>query len=174
MGAIVFIGAIAGYIVDRNHGPIAWMWDLNSPLGHSRSFGGPLWIDGFQIKGTNVSDDPVSSIKAFVRSDITTKIYPLKFSDPKAGLIPAENVSIPPRASFTLHYVIPSTDPKYSQGIIVDQFRIDFQRFTFIFDHDGQKFIKHFSSKEVDGFIEDADRATRDALKPSNPGIVKN
>lgn len=149
--------------------PIKWVWDENSPLATIRGYGEPLLIIGFQIKGTNISKDPLTSIKAFIRSDITADTYELKISDSESSqLISTNNVIIPPDVNFTLIHVFQHHD----RGIIADRFRIDFRQFTLIFEHDGKKIIKHFSSKDVDDFIDRADRATRDALKPPSDQII--
>lgn len=165
LSALVFTGALTSYLVDRSRGPIEWTFDENSPLGHSRSSGGPLWIDDFQIKGRNRWKEPISSIQTFVRSDINNRTLQLQFSGLGSGLVPAENVIIPPETPFILIAIIPSTDQKKSQGIIVDEFRSEFGRFTLVFNYDGKKFVKHFSESEVERFISRADRVTREALK---------
>lgn len=179
VGAAVFGGVAYKTIDDKyttseeQQGPIQWTFDLNSPLGHSRRYSEPLWIDAFQIKGTNASNNPISPTKALVRSDITNATLPLQFST-RGKLVPVVEVTIPPQANFILISVIPSTDPSHTRGIVVDKFREEFKRFTLIFEHDGKQIVRHFSETEIEGFITSADRATRKALaKPTTDVVLK-
>jgi len=158
IGALVFVSAAIGYYADVRRGPLVWTFGAShSPLGTSRSSGGPLWIDAFQIKGRNRSDDPISPKSAVVRSDTTNRTLVLKFSDPAHGLVPVNEATIIPGGAFTLIGVIPPTDHAKSQGIVSDAFREEFERFTFIFEYDDQKFTRRFSAAEVEGFLATAD-----------------
>jgi hypothetical protein len=169
--ALVFVGALVGYFVDQARGPI--LWEYNSgrpPLGVGRRSGGPLWIDAFQFTGHNRSDDPIDIVDAYVRSDTTTRTIPLTWALGGSPLPMSEGAAVS-GGKFTLVGVLPSTDPAYTQGIIVDQFRKEFESFTFFATYAGQQFKRRFSKSEVEQFLEKADRETREAVNRLPAGM---
>ena len=167
IAGLVLVVALVAYFIDRSRGPIVWDFDAGKPpLGVSRSADGPLWIDAFQITGRNRSDDPIVFTNGIVRSDKSNRTLPLMFAS-KGGLIPLSEASVIPYGEFVLIAIIPSTNPSYSQGIVVDAFRMEFERFTFIYDIGIDKRARHFSEAEVSEFLGKADRETREALSRS-------
>jgi hypothetical protein len=171
IGGLIFISGIAGFIYDRSLGPITWDFDAAMPpFGVSRGRGEPLWIDAFQITGHNRSDDPINVQSAFVRSDVTNRTLPLTFAV-RGEQVPLNEASITPQGSFILVAIIPSTDARKTQGIMVDEFRSEFERFTFVFEYNGQKLVKHFKENDGEAFINKADRETREALSQKSWGL---
>lgn len=106
---VFLAGGPTGHTVAKNAaptqevgGPITWEFGSNNcPIGTSRSAGDPLWVDAFQIKGQNTSDDPVHARKAEIRSDISGRKLPLQFSH-DGKLLDANTITIPPEGKFTL------------------------------------------------------------------------
>jgi len=171
IAALVAFASVVGYYIDASRGPILWDFDSgNAPLGVSRRFGGPLWIDAIQITGRNRSADPISLENAFVRSDLTNRKLQLKYVI-DGDQVSLDHASIIPQGTFILVSVLPSTDENYSQGVVVDEFRAEFERFTFVVEYGGQKVVRRFSSSEVDEFLAQADRETRENLNRPLPGI---
>lgn len=189
LGLGFFIAASAGwyfgfpYLIKSNdpsstthiQGPIQWKFDVNSPIAHSRRYGEPLWILGFFIKGKNISDDPLSSVTAYIRSDVTNERVDLDFVH-RGSPVPTKNFTVPPHGDFQLTKFLPSSDQRYTNGMVLDSFRVAFRRFTLVFECNGTQYVKHFSEQEVFHFLSVADRATREALdKSGHPvGIVPN
>jgi hypothetical protein len=168
---------VTNLATEERSGPIRWTFGRDgSPLGVSRSSGGPLWIDAFQIKGVNLGDDPIVPKGAIVRSDITARVLPLKFSMSDGELVEPEAVTIVPDGAFTLIGRIPPTDPAKDLGIIVDQFRQEFGQFTFVFEYNvGTTYTRRFRWTEVESLLSKADHDTRQSLEHANQfaGVVR-
>jgi hypothetical protein len=173
---VTFVGCAAWYFWPTNSGlvtgPIEWTFhDGASPVAFSAAVGEPLWADAFQFSGQNKTDEPISIVKAFVRSDITLRELALQFTGgPGGSLLPAEGSEIISHGRFHLVAFIPPNDPKRTEGILAEKFRVDFHRFTFILQYDGDKFIKqHYSADEVDKLISIGEAVNREALKDALP-----
>jgi hypothetical protein len=69
------------YFLDRANGPVIWTFgDGPHPIFGMRGGGSERpFISTLQITGNNRSDEPVSNIDGFLRSNITNKKLPLFF-----------------------------------------------------------------------------------------------
>jgi hypothetical protein len=108
----------------------------------------------------NRSDEPITNIKTFVKSNVTGDIVSLFFAD--AQPVAPERVVIPPGAYFDLFAVLATQGPL----ITFDTFKKDYSSFTFSFEHDGQRpFEKTFSEPEVDRIISEGYKFHQDLAK---------
>jgi hypothetical protein len=95
---VLALGVWGWFFYDRSRGPIIWTWDVNLPISIGRS-GDFIGVYAFQMKGFNRSDEPITNINTFVRSNITGDVQPLTFTI-KGQQIQPDKVTVPPEVSF--------------------------------------------------------------------------
>jgi hypothetical protein len=154
------LSAWGWYLYDRSQGPVVWTWNEHCPITIGRT-DDVYGVYSFGFSGLNRSDEPISKIKTFIKSNITGETMPLGFA---AGqLVPAEKVIIPPGVQFFLHAVLPGGNN--SAGIPFEHFRTDYGRFTFSFEYEGGSFVRTFNEAEVDRIIESGYRIQQEVAK---------
>jgi hypothetical protein len=164
---VLALGTWGWFFYDRSRGPIMWTWDVNLPISLGRS-GDFIGVYAFQMKGLNRSDEPITDIKTFVRSNVTGDVMPLKFTI-KGQQVDSDKVTVPPEVSFYLLAVI----PKEGNGISFDEFKNRFGSFTFTFDYNGGSFIRKFSSGDVEKILANGEayhRAEHKRVQQMMPG----
>jgi hypothetical protein len=163
---ICSVGALVGYWLDWRRGPIEWNFEW--PISISQAGSG--WImGGFQIEGTNASDDPVPIKDAYVRSNITAQIIPLVIGVP-GGDLPASQAVIKPRATFRLF----GRFPPGGGTVPLDRFMQECGRFSFVFEYeDNRTFKKDFSENDVDAMVSKLEKSSRANKLDEGPGVVR-
>jgi hypothetical protein len=158
-GILIFLAGLAWFIHNRSRGPIEWTWNQNSPISFWRSGSEPLMVYCFNIQGRNRSDDPITHVKASIRSDITGKTFQLMFVE-NGTPVSTDGMLIPPGQQFTLHSLIPSPDPRYNSGMYADAFKVEYGKLKFVFRYDeGGEITKSFSEDDIKSFISMAEHA---------------
>lgn len=142
------------YFANHNRGPIAWEFDGVSPVAYSRLNNNPLWADGFNIRGTNRSNEPLTIVAAFIQIDNTKQKFPLNIelaSPFSRGPVSSERVIIPPGVKFILTKSLPQREPTRGPGFYASVFIAEFVPFTFVFQSDGsnEEFVKQFDKDEI-------------------------
>jgi hypothetical protein len=123
---------------------------------------------GFQAHGKNNSNDPISQISGYIRSDKTNAQRPIYlqaqdqeenkalacFPHPWIPTLPDQTFGIPPLADFE----IGTYDKPYAEvgkdGIPLSQFLSTFSPFTVVLEYDGTKLERRFSQAEINKQIE--------------------
>jgi len=101
LSGIVCLGSLLGYVLNKAEGPIKWDISNNySPLGASMRMGEALWIEGFQLKGMNRTDNPIEPIEAYIRSDTNMRIISLGGLS-RGLIIPLEKSILTPDFEFS-------------------------------------------------------------------------
>lgn len=140
--------AICMYFYDRARGPIVWRWDESSPMSIGRS-GEKFGVWNLQIEGLNRSDAPISTMRAYIRSNKTGQIVELLFVTSE-GPKPPSRIIIPAHEKFLLQGII-SKDGLLS----VEEFTKEFGSFLFYFEYDGERrYRRNFSESDVQSILD--------------------
>ncbi len=129
-------------------------WKFEEPHSiflHSRRPGDALWIDGIQIFAKNLSDRPLSNLRAVVRSHQAGREMKMSLvvNDRQVGTSEAQ--SVPPRSEFSLLYIIPSMLDDRVSGIPAAQFLRAFGDLYFMFGYDSnQMFARLVSVPQIE------------------------
>jgi hypothetical protein len=120
----------------------------------SQRSGEEPWIIGFQARGHNDTDGPITKIDGLIRSDINNAEFPVNFVIGGQRVRPDETNGIPRDADFDIASdPFPSVDAKNSAGMPRERFLSEFVKFTFEFNYDGRKYVRHFSREESEQHI---------------------
>lgn len=133
---------------------IEWSFEVYGPE-HGPQFlslspsGYEFRVASLDVIGRNMTDGPLAQLGGLVRSDITSAEYPLLILG-DGNYIPIEEVAAVPRhAAFkVLTPQFPSGDQSLT-GMAGLKFMYEFAPFTFVFDYNGKRFVRHFSREEV-------------------------
>lgn len=120
-------------------GPIEWFFNGEPTIfGWNDANDGTFLVGTFNIRGRNVSDEPIGNVKSYVRPQVTTEDITLRFYHPREyDLLDTKNYMIQPDAEFQLSYKIPPYDTdKTPQGVPVDRFLSEYGGIRFVFVHD--------------------------------------
>jgi hypothetical protein len=173
IGAVTLLGGLVGAWWDYRRGPVIFTWNLSSPINIGGS-GNVYYIGSFSIGGENRWDEPITKIKASIRSNIDGRV-PLFFV--KNQLIDPAKVVVPPHQKF---FLAANAKPDGAGTMSFDEFYRDFGSFTFVFQHDDAEPIKvYFSESNVRKIVEDATANVKNAMEsvmknmqPAGSGII--
>jgi hypothetical protein len=169
-------------------GRIAWNIEeaargLSYFLGFNRQNQEEVRITGFAAHGRNTSNDPITELKGFIRSDVTNEELPLYVvaedpnaaHDPFAHTIPtlvAETYGIPGSAEFNITTFNKAVFEGGIDGIPISKFMRDFSSFTLVLEYDGNIYKRQFTQQEIQGQLQLFERQT-DPSKNTAPRIVR-
>jgi hypothetical protein len=153
-GAIIMIGATAGYFWDQSRGPILWDWNFRWINYGYLAARNRIEISRFEIVGENRWDDPIIILSAFVRSDITNEninmnVHLWRSDGDNPGWSPTTTDIIPAKGRFLLYGKF-NPDPDRYDGILDNEFKERFGQFSFFFN---SKLVKRFYASDVDKLI---------------------
>jgi hypothetical protein len=169
-------------------GRIAWNFEeaakgLSYFLGLHRQNNEETRVSGFSAHGRNTSNDPITELKGYVRSDITNEEWPIYIgaedpsrpTDPFARSIPtltAETYGIPGSAEFNITTFGKSVFEGGVDGVPLSKFLRDFSSFTLVIEYDGIVYRRKFTQQEIKSQIELFERQT-DPSKMNGPRVVR-
>lgn len=135
-------------------GDITWSFDTDPGVHFLAMVGGQgqePWVDSFQAHGRNNLDEPISRVSGFVRSDVTNAQFPIRFVIGGQRVPPEDTSGIPRKAEFVIASdPFPSSDRRRRDtGLTASRFLVEFATFTFVFEYDGKKFVRHFTNEEI-------------------------
>jgi len=149
-------------------------WDFERPgwgrfgflsLARSARQDQTVWVKAFQAQGYNNTDGPILNISGTVRSDLNNKEIPVNFLIGSENVKPENTYGIPRGAAFFLQS--DRFSPDTTLGLNREEFLAQFGAFTFEFNFDSKKYVKHFSLSEskdlISKFVADLDRAVPQA-----------
>jgi hypothetical protein len=163
-------------VVAEPQGPIEWYFnDKPTIFGWNDANDGTFLVGTLNIRGRNISDEPIVNVEAYVRPQVTTKDITLRFYHPREhNLLDTENYMIQPDAEFQLSYKFPPYDTdKTPQGVPIDRFLSEYGgiRFVFVYD-DGVNITHDFPYEKIRAYLfEKLDEHTRRRSPP--PDIRK-
>ncbi|WP_152540034.1 hypothetical protein [Afipia sp. P52-10] len=149
-------------IKPEQDGPIQWTWDF---ILAARWVDPGIQIYGFQAIGQNTSNEFISGIGGFVRSDITGRQFPILVRD-RNELVPTADYGIPAKHQFHLGANFVDTG-----GFTPTRFLQDFGRLTFSFEYNGKTYKRHFTHDEIASEIRRAEDFLRPKVSPSQAGV---
>jgi hypothetical protein len=169
VATILATGAWGWVLFDRAKGPIIWTFgDGPHPIFGMRGGGAerPL-ISTFQLTGNNRSDEPISNIDGFLRSNITNKKLPLFFQINGKYVRTIDTNGVPPHADFMI--VVPFTDDQAKFETITipsDQFLSEYGNLTLsvTFEGRGSPYIRNFPRGELAGVIDEFEKSLRESI----------
>jgi hypothetical protein len=157
--SIVFV---ALFIWDRSRGPVLWTWNYNSPISFWKEADAPLKVASFNVVGENRSNDPLTGVSAFIRSDITGQKYPMKILSHGT---PGDATTISPHSNFTLVLDLSAVNPAWNGNTFAETLRSSLPRFSFIFEYNGgAPYNVQFIQSDIDGYIEEATKINQNPL----------
>jgi hypothetical protein len=141
LATILATGVWGWFLFDHANGPIIWMiGDGPHPIFGMRGGGSEHpFISKLQISGNNRSDEPVSNVDGFLRSNITNKKLPLFFQINGKYVRTIDTNGVPPHADFMI--VVPFTDDQAKFETITipsDQFLSEYGDLTLSVTFDGR------------------------------------
>ena len=143
-----------------------------------------IQVLGFQAHGKNNSDDPISQITGFMRSDLTNAQIPIYlhaqdpdesktlacFPHPWIPTLPEQTFGVPSLADFDIGTYDKPFAEYGKDGIPLTQFINTFVPFTVSLEYDGQEYQWRFSKNEINRQVEIFEKA----LNPlSNPHVIR-
>jgi len=159
----------------RSTDAIQWYFQGNNLIfGWNKASDGTLLVGTFNIRGKNLSGEPLTKIDAYLIPQISTTPLYLKFYDPRqADLIDTKDYFIEPDADFQLSYKLPSYDKEKSlQGTPVDVFLSRYGGIKFVFNHDDKTITHDFSYSEIKDVLL-RKQEQHDQSKKTIPGLKK-
>lgn len=110
----------------------------------------PIWVQSFQIIGTNTQDVPITKFGGTIRSDTTNQTIPLGAVLRPSGEVvrPEDTNGIPAKAEFVVMAALPMEEPP-KPGMSAVRFLTDFVPFTLEFTYDGKTLVRHFDGDAV-------------------------
>ena len=149
-------------------------WNFHEPnayfLGATGGVGDRTWIKSFQATARNTSGRSFRRISGYVRSDITNNTFPLSLNIERRLVPPEETHGIPLGATFSIGVPFPdefpNPQPPNQTGISAERFLVDFGRFTFVFEYDGEVYTRQFSAEEIEDQLTRFRRATHREVEP--------
>jgi len=138
----------------------------------------------FGAHGKNISNNPISKFRGYLRSDLTNAQLPIYllaqsaeaitalacFPNPRIPTLPDETFSIPPHADFEITTFNKTFIETGKDGIPIDMFWKNFGPFALILEYDDVHFQRHFSRKEIQGQI---DMLIKSLDPKSNPFVLR-
>jgi hypothetical protein len=156
------------YFLDRANGPIIWTFgDGPHPIFGMRGGSSERpFISTLQITGNNRTDEPVSNIDGFLRSNITNKTLPLFFQINGKYVRTIDTNGVPPHADFMI--IVPFTDDQAKFETIAipsDQFLSEYGDLTLsvMFDGRGSPYVRNFPRQELARVIDEFEKSLRDS-----------
>lgn len=124
-------------------------WDFDHVLGLVGGGGQETRVVSFQARGRNNLDEPILHVSGSIRSDVTNAQFPIRFVINGRRVPPESTNGIPRNAEFEISSApFPSNNPP-NEGVTLSRFLIDFATFTFVFEYDGKRFVRHFTNDEI-------------------------
>jgi hypothetical protein len=153
----------------RETSDVTWSFDAvpgSYFLGMAGGQGQEPWIDSFQAKGRNNLDEPIAPVSGFVRSDITNAQFLIRFVIGGQRVPPEDTRGIPRNAEFDIaSEPFPSSDRRRRDtGLTASVFLVEFATFTFVFEYDGKRFVRHFTNEEIRKQVEAFQRASQTSV----------
>ena len=154
---------------------ISWNFDHQEKgqvyfLGLAGGGGYESRVISFQATGRNNLDEPILHARGLIRSDVTNTEFPVFFVIDGVRVAPEDTNGIPRKTGFTIASAPfpPRLPPRKGdpEGMPISRFVIDFAEFTFIFEYDGKKFVRHFATEEVRQQIAQFEAATAPKRPP--------
>jgi hypothetical protein len=137
-------------------------WKFENPhtiFLHSRRPGDALWIDGIRIFAKNLSDRPLTNLRAAVRSHRAGTEMKMNLVLDNRQLDGSEPQIVPGRSDFSLLYLIPSRLDDRAFGIPAAQFAPTFGDLSFMFRYDtNQMFARLVSVPEIERQLSQIER----------------
>jgi hypothetical protein len=137
--------------------PIIWDFDNSAKptyfLGLVGGRGDVTYVTSFQGKGQNNSGQPLLKISGYVRSDITNDVFPLFMNIGGNSVEPGATKGVPRDQSFMITVPFPR--------ILAQKFLVDFAKFTFVFEYDGNRSERRFAAEQIEELIIRFERETR-------------
>jgi len=169
-------------------GRIAWNFEeaasgLNYFLGFNRQNQEETRISGFTAHGKNITNDPITEFKGYIRSDVTNEQWPIYLlaEDPHATNAPfmvflptppQETFGIPGGAEFNITTFGKAVFDGGKDGVPISKFKRDFSSFTLVMEYDGKTYRRQFTNKEIQGQVDLFERQT-DPRKSNAPRVVR-
>ncbi len=150
---------------------VEWRFaDPHSIFLYSRHPGDALWIDGIKVLAKNLSDRPLSNLRAVVRSYKAGREMKMSLALDGRQVDAGEPQSVPPKSEFSLQYVIPSMVDERVPGLPEGEFLRVFGDLSFMFGYDtNQMFARLVSVAEIEqqlSRIEEAGQPSRENRLP--------
>jgi len=157
--------------------PIQWLFNDDSSFifGPNQAKDGTYLVGTFNIRGRNISNEPITKVDAYLIPQILATPLPLKFYDPhEVDLVDTKDAFIEPQAEFQLSYKIPTYDKDQSlQGVPVDLFLSKYGGVKFVFNYNGNtSFNYEFSFSQIRVYLL-REKERHDESKKSPPGIKR-
>lgn len=141
-------------------------WDYSGYfLGMSAVGGSNIHISSFQLKGKNISGEPIKQIKGVLRSNVTNEEIPILLE----SMPPEETNGIPVDCEFWLRALFRDPTAK-REGIPEDKFLKQFGDFTLVLSFDGKMYQRKFSYNEVSALI---DKFRKESNPPPKPTVTR-
>jgi hypothetical protein len=155
-------------------GDITWSFDADPRVHFLAMAGGQgqeSWVDSFQAHGQNNLNEPIARVSGFVRSDVTNAQFPIRFVLGGQRVPPEDTRGIPLNAEFDIaSEPFPSSDRRRRDtGLTASAFLVEFATFTFVFEYDGKRFVRHFTNEEIRKQIDVFQRASQ----TSTPSVMR-
>ena len=137
-------------------------------------------VIGFGAHGKNITKDPITEFKGYIRSDITNARLPIflvaQDLNASPGLIfadaiptrPEETYGIPGLADFEIVSWEPAVTDMSKDGMLVSQFLREFGTFTLVLEYDGLKIDRTFTTEEIKKQVEMLEFAHRPGVNPAS------
>ena len=142
-------------------------WKFQDPhtiFLHSRRPGRTLWIDGIRIFAKNLSNRPLTNLRAVVRALQTGREMKMHLVLDHRQLDGSEPQTVPAKSDFSLLYMIPPALDDRVSGIPATQFVPAFGDLNFMFGYDAdQMFARLVSVREIERQLSRIDHEDDDA-----------
>jgi hypothetical protein len=169
LATILATGVWGWFLFDHAKGPIIWMFgDGPHPIFGMRGGGSERpFISMLQISGNNRSDEPVSNVDGFLRSNITNKKLPLFFQINGKYVRTIDTNGVPPHADFMI--VVPFTDNQAKFGnnynpVRSISFRIWRPNFIAHVRRKRSPYVRNFPREELAGVIDEFEKSLRESI----------
>jgi hypothetical protein len=131
---------------------VDWIFeDPHTIFLHSRRPGDALWIDGIRIFAKNLSNRPLTNLRAVVRSHQAGREMKMNLVLDDRQLDGGEPQTVPAKSDFSLQYIIPSALDGRVSGIPAAQFVPAIGELNFMFGYDtNQMFARLVSVPEIE------------------------
>jgi hypothetical protein len=164
---IVCVGVWGWYFIDRQRGPIVWVFNLVSPMQfNGGGTQGAIWVFAFNVNGINRWHDSIRPTRALIQS--ASRTMPLLIHSDQ-GLVRAETASIRGDGTeFSLMAIVPS------QKMPLDEVRTHYSPFTIIFEYDGRNSNYEVTTEQIEKTIAAAEKEYLPSPRPPGVSVVGN
>jgi hypothetical protein len=122
-------------------------------------------IQQFQAQGFNRTKDPIANFHGRIRSERTTKEFPILFNLLDGKYLKASELNPIPVDAIIDTRAYFSED---EQPISLRQFYADFVPFTFFFEYDGKQYRRTFTLDDIEPLVRQYEQEVRkSAVRPS-------